>query len=102
MATEIGRKELITRSNHRFNDTVPKLLKENWDIRAGVWLEFCKIISREIGMEDGLAWGGLTKEVSTMFRLIRLCPRCRARIFLRARVGQRVTCPECKSVFTAA
>jgi len=36
-----------------------------------------------------------------MLRLIRMCPKCRARILLRARVGQRVTCPECKSSFVA-
>jgi DNA-directed RNA polymerase subunit RPC12/RpoP len=31
----------------------------------------------------------------------RRCPKCRARIMLRARVGQRVMCPECKSMFVA-
>ena len=37
-----------------------------------------------------------------MFRLIRMCPKCRARIMLRVRVGQRVMCPECKDMFVVA
>ena len=37
-----------------------------------------------------------------MFRLIRKCPKCRARIMLRVRVGQRVICPECKNMFVVA
>ena len=45
--------------------------------------------------------GDFGKEVPIMFRLIRKCPKCRARIMLRARVGQRVMCPECKSMFVA-
>jgi Zn-finger nucleic acid-binding protein len=36
-----------------------------------------------------------------MYRLIRKCPKCRARLMLRVRVGKRVICPECKSVFVA-
>ena len=46
--------------------------------------------------------GDFGKEVPIMFRLIRMCPKCRARIMLRARVGQRVMCPECKSMFVVA
>jgi hypothetical protein len=42
------------------------------------------------------------KEVSIMFRLIRICPRCRAKIMLRVRVGKRVMCPECKDIFVVA
>ena len=49
----------------------------------------------------GKAKGQFCREVHIMFRLIRMCPKCRARIMLRARVGQRITCPECKSVFVA-
>jgi Zn-finger nucleic acid-binding protein len=36
-----------------------------------------------------------------MYRLIRTCPKCRARLMLRVRAGKRVMCPECKSVFAA-
>lgn len=37
-----------------------------------------------------------------MFRLIRMCPKCRAKIMLRVRIGKRVMCPECKSMFVVA
>jgi DNA-directed RNA polymerase subunit RPC12/RpoP len=46
--------------------------------------------------------GDFEKEVPIMFRLIRICPRCRAKIMLRVRVGKRVMCPECKSMFMVA
>ena len=42
------------------------------------------------------------KEVPIMFRLIRICPKCRAKIMLRVRVGKRVMCPECKNMFIVA
>ena len=37
-----------------------------------------------------------------MFRLIRMCPKCRAKIMLRVRIGKRVMCPECKNMFVVA
>lgn len=37
-----------------------------------------------------------------MLRLIRMCPKCRAKIMLRVRVGKRVMCPECKNMFEVA
>ena len=46
--------------------------------------------------------GGPHKEVSIMLRLIRVCPKCRAKIMLRVRVGKRVMCPECKNMFVVA
>ena len=46
--------------------------------------------------------GDFGKEVPIMFRLIRMCPKCRAKIMLRVRVGKRVMCPECKSMFVVA
>ena len=46
--------------------------------------------------------GDFGKEAPIMFRLIRICPRCRAKIMLRVRVGKRVMCPECKNMFVVA
>jgi hypothetical protein len=46
--------------------------------------------------------GDFGKEVPIMIRLIRMCPKCRAKILLRVRVGKRVMCPECKSMFVVA
>jgi len=36
-----------------------------------------------------------------MLRLIRMCPKCRAKLMLRVRVGKQVMCPECKCMFVA-
>ena len=46
--------------------------------------------------------GDFGKEVPIMLRLIRMCPKCRAKIMLRVKVGKRVICPECKNVFVVA
>jgi hypothetical protein len=46
--------------------------------------------------------GDFWKEVPIMLRLIRMCPKCRAKIMLRVRVGKRVMCPECKDMFIVA
>ena len=46
--------------------------------------------------------GDFGKEVPIMLRLIRMCPKCRAKIMLRVRVGKRVMCPECKNMFEVA
>ena len=46
--------------------------------------------------------GDFGKEVPITFRLIRMCPKCRAKIMLRVRIGKRVMCPECKDMFVVA
>jgi hypothetical protein len=53
-------------------------------------------------MPARISKGDYGKEDLIMLRLIRMCPKCRARIMLRVRVGKRVMCPECKNMFIVA